>query len=69
MKRIRRAAIRPMTCSKRGAQTGPRGLSGLAVRQWDCACGAHHDRDTNAAANILRAGLGASHERELRYAA
>jgi len=58
-----------MTCSVCGALTGPSGLSGLAVRQWDCACGAHHDRDINAAMNILHAGLGASHERVIRNVA
>jgi transposase len=52
-----------MTCSVCGALTGPKGLGGLAVRQWDCACGAHHDRDVNAALNVLRAGLGTSLER------
>ncbi|MBN6055712.1 transposase, partial [Nonomuraea sp. RK-328] len=29
----------------------------LAVRAWECACGALHDRDVNAAINILAAGL------------
>jgi transposase len=47
-----------MTCSACGALTGPTGLSGLAVRQWNCACGAQHDRDINAACNVLFAGVG-----------
>ncbi|KAA9377025.1 IS200/IS605 family element transposase accessory protein TnpB [Microbispora cellulosiformans] len=29
----------------------------LHVRTWECACGAVHDRDVNAARNILAAGL------------
>lgn len=43
-----------VTCSACSQRTGPSGLSGLGERQWDCSgCGAHHDRDVNAAQNIL----------------
>ena len=45
-------------CSSCGALTGPTGLDMLVVRRWVCAdCGAVHDRDANAARNILTAGL------------
>lgn len=51
------------TCSACGALTGPTGWAGLKVREWDCgACGAHHDRDVNAAVNTLIAGRGTRHE-------
>jgi putative transposase len=42
------------TCSQCGANDGPKPLN---VRAWTCdACGAVHDRDVNAARNILAAG-------------
>jgi len=41
-------------CSACGVKDGPKPLS---VREWACAeCGAVHDRDVNAAKNILAAG-------------
>lgn len=44
-------------CSSCGSVSGPSGLRQLVVRQWECAdCGAVHDRDVNAAKNILIAG-------------
>ena len=42
-------------CSTCGHRDGPKPLQ---VRAWTCpACGAEHDRDVNAAKNILAAGL------------
>ena len=42
-------------CSSCGSLTGPRGANGLRVRRWTCVdCGESHDRDVNAARNILR---------------
>ena len=41
-------------CGNCGALTGPKGVEQLVVRQWVCgACGDTHDRDVNAARNIL----------------
>lgn len=53
-------------CSECGSIGGPRGLKDLRIREWVCECGSVHDRDVNAARNILRCGLaalveGASH--------
>lgn len=46
-------------CSSCGALTGPAGLDMLVVRQWECVeCGDTHDRDVNAARNILLLGSG-----------
>jgi IS605 OrfB family transposase len=43
------------TCSGCGCLSGPTGLDMLDVRHWTCAdCGESHDRDVNAARNILR---------------
>jgi putative transposase len=42
-------------CSRCGSLSGPRGVNGLRVRRWTCVdCGESHDRDVNAARNILR---------------
>ncbi len=44
-------------CSARGCGHVNESMP-LSVRSWTCpACGASHDRDVNAAANILAAGL------------
>lgn len=44
-------------CSECGSASGPQGLRGLSVREWQCAeCGTVHDRDINAARNIAKLG-------------
>ncbi|WP_321874953.1 RNA-guided endonuclease InsQ/TnpB family protein, partial [Burkholderia cenocepacia] len=46
-------------CSSCGAmpETRPKGIAGLGIREWTCSdCGTVHDRDQNAALNILRCG-------------
>lgn len=45
------------TCSSCGSVEGPKGRAELDVREWTCSCGAHHDRDVNAALNIRAKGL------------
>lgn len=48
-------------CSSCGCipPNSPKGRTGLRIRAWTCgACGAVHDRDVNAAKNILAAGHG-----------
>jgi putative transposase len=52
--RIGRFVPSSQVCSECGVKDGPKPLS---VRNWTCAaCGALHDRDVNAAQNILAAG-------------
>lgn len=52
------------TCSSCGEipDSSPKGVKGLSVREWVCSgCNASHDRDVNAALNILRIGLSDEH--------
>lgn len=45
------------TCSACKARSGPQGIAGLQVRHWECSeCGCSHERDVNAALNILSVG-------------
>lgn len=49
------------TCSICGAlpESRPKGIAGLGMREWTCSeCGVTHDRDINAARNILAVGHG-----------
>jgi putative transposase len=51
--KIDRYAPTSQTCSACGRLDGPKPLS---VRSWTCPCGAAHDRDVNAAINVLAQG-------------
>ncbi|KWO43135.1 transposase [Burkholderia sp. MSMB1459WGS] len=45
------------SCGSKDSTTRPKGIAGLRIREWVCGgCGVLHDRDTNAALNILRCG-------------
>jgi putative transposase len=49
-------AFTSQVCSSCGAlpDSRPKGIADLGIRHWTCSdCGAQHDRDTNAAINIL----------------
>ena len=49
-------------CSNCGIipSSSPKGIADLGMREWTCSsCGTHHDRDVNAARNILAAGRSA----------
>jgi putative transposase len=50
-------AFSTQTCSVCESLSGPKGIAGLGIRAWTCGqCRAVHDRDVNAARNILAAG-------------
>ncbi|WP_144572652.1 RNA-guided endonuclease InsQ/TnpB family protein, partial [Azomonas agilis] len=54
-------AYTTQTCSNCGAlpDSRPKGIAGLGIREWTCsACGVRHDRDINAAKNMLAVGHG-----------
>ena len=54
-------AYTTQTCSYCGriSANSPKGRADQRVREWTCAeCGAEHDRDVNAAKNILAVGHG-----------
>jgi len=51
-------AYTTQTCSSCGLRpdSRPNGIAGLGIREWTCECGVTHDRDVNAARNILAVG-------------
>ncbi len=44
------------SCCGELSPNSPKGRAGLGIRAWTCECGATHDRDINAARNILALG-------------
>jgi putative transposase len=62
--RIDRFAPTSQTCSTCDRLDGPKPLN---VRSWTCLCGQTHDRDVNAALNVLAQGRrDNSHDRGAR---
>ncbi|MGC9665188.1 RNA-guided endonuclease InsQ/TnpB family protein [Planosporangium sp. 12N6] len=55
--KIDRFAPTSQTCAACGRVDGPKPLN---VRAWTCPCGSTHDRDVNAARNVLAQGRGES---------
>jgi putative transposase len=50
-------AFSTQICSACNARSGPQGIADLGIRAWTCdECGTVHDRNVNAAKNILAAG-------------
>ena len=48
------------SCGCKDADSRPRGIAGLGIRSWICSsCNQTHDRDVNAAKNILKIALSA----------
>lgn len=57
-------AYTTQVCSCCGAlpDSRPKGIADLGMREWTCDCGVRHDRDVNAAKNILALGHGRPEE-------
>lgn len=48
---------RTCSCCRNIPDSAPKGVKGLGIREWECnICYARHDRDVNAAINILHLG-------------
>jgi len=56
------------SCCQKIPDSSPKGRAGLGIREWTCSlCGTAHDRDVNAAKNILRVGLDSLAEESPRF--